>query len=152
MPLAMTGSRARLPSADSTRREPATEPAHNVTLSRPTSVSARTCRGCDGSRATRVGHTLGMGDTSGHHRSRWRLTPWGWILTVAVPVLVVLAIVDPSPGVIMGLIVAIFVWAGLLASSFPSSRANWTYRGNPRSTDFGRETAERYERERGYGD
>lgn len=112
MPLAMTGSRARLPSADSTRREPATEPAHNVTLSRPTSVSARTCRGCDGSRATRVGHTLGMGDTSGHHRSRWRLTPWGWILTVAVPVLVVLAIVDPSPGVIMGLIVAIFVWAG----------------------------------------
>jgi hypothetical protein len=93
-----------------------------------------------------------MSDTSGDHRSRWRLTLWGWILTVAVPVLVVLAIVDPSPGVIIGLIVVIFVWAGLLASSFPSSRASWTYRGNPQSTDFGRETAERYERERGYRD
>ncbi len=88
-----------------------------------------------------------MSGNSAHDRYGWRLTPWGWILTVAVPVLVVLAIVDPGRGVIIGLIVVAVVWAGLLAASFPSSRARRSY-----PDDFGGEAAERYERERDYRD
>jgi hypothetical protein len=57
-------------------------------------------------------------------------------------------IVAPSPGVIIGLIAVIFVWAGLLASSFPSSQMTMRsrYPGEV-GTDLGAEAAERYERE-----
>lgn len=92
-----------------------------------------------------------MSSTDGHRRFRLRLTPWGWILTVALFVLVILAIVAPSPGVIIGLIAVIFVWAGLLTSSFPSSQLTMRSRfpGQLGSdADFGKEAAERYERER----
>lgn len=79
---------------------------------------------------------------------RWQLTPWGWILTVAVPVLIVLALVDPSRGVIAALIVVIVVWAGLLAASFPSSRARYSPPGD-QNRDYGREAAEEWERGHG---
>jgi hypothetical protein len=65
-------------------------------------------------------------------------------------VLVILAIVAPSSGVIIGLIAVIFVWAGLLYSRFPSSQLTMRNRfpGQPgSSTDLGAEAAERYERE-----
>ncbi len=77
---------------------------------------------------------------------RWRLTPWGWVLTVTVPVLVVLALVDPSRGVIGALIATIVVWAGLLAAGFPSSRARYS---GDRDKDYGREAAEEWERGHG---
>ncbi len=82
-----------------------------------------------------------------HHRSRWRLSPWGWILTAALLVLVILTIVDPSRGVIIGLIAVIIVWAGLLSASFPSSQMTMRSRfpGEP-GRDFGQEAAEKYER------
>jgi hypothetical protein len=77
---------------------------------------------------------------------RWRLTPWGWILTIAVPVLAVLAVVDPSRGVIAALIAAIVAWAALLAASFPSSRTRYS---GDRDKDYGREAAEEWERGHG---
>jgi hypothetical protein len=79
-----------------------------------------------------------------------RLTPWGWILAVALVVLVILAIVDPSPGVVIGSIAVIFVWAGLLTSSFPSSQMTMRSRfpGQLGSdADFGQEAAERHKHE-----
>jgi hypothetical protein len=94
------------------------------------------------------GYAPGVSDGSRSRLSRWRLTPWGWILTVALLVLVILAIVAPSPGVVIGLIAVIVVWAGLLASSFPSSQMTMRSRfpGEP-GEDLGAEAAERYERE-----
>jgi hypothetical protein len=67
---------------------------------------------------------------------------------VALVVLVILAIVAPSRGVIIGLIAVIFVWAGLLSSSFPSSRMSMRSRfPQEPDRDLGREAADRYERE-----
>ncbi len=86
-----------------------------------------------------------------HQRSRWRLTPIGLTLAAALIVLVVLVIVMPSPGVIMGLIVVILLWAAVLSSSFPSMAGRGQFPGMPRE-DFGGEAAEEYEREHGYGD
>jgi hypothetical protein len=88
----------------------------------------------------------GMSGTD--HRSRWRLTPWGWLLAVALLVLVILVIVDPSRYVYIGLIAVIVVWAALLSASFPSSQMTMRSRfpGEP-GRDFGEEAAERYERE-----
>lgn len=88
-------------------------------------------------------------DVSGtHHRSRWRLTPWGWILTAALLVLVILVIVDPSRYVYIGLIAVIVVWAGLLNASFPSSQMTMRTRFPGESgRDFGQEAAEQHERE-----
>jgi hypothetical protein len=93
-------------------------------------------------------HTLG--GVRRHHRSRWRLSPWGLILTVALVVLVVFAIVDLSKYVVIGLIAVVFVWGVLLSSSFPSSRMTMTSRFPGAGEDLGREAAEEYERERGY--
>jgi hypothetical protein len=89
-----------------------------------------------------------MSETGRSRRSRVRLTPWGWILSLALPVLVILAIVDPGPGVIIGLIAVIVVWAGLLSASFPSSQlmARSRFQGEAGS-DLGEEAARRYERE-----
>ncbi len=92
-----------------------------------------------------------MGGTRRHHRSRWRLSPWGVILTVALVVLVVLAIFDSSKYVVIGLIAVVFVWGVLLSSSFPSSRMTMTSRfPGQAGEDLGREAAEEYERDRGY--
>jgi hypothetical protein len=89
-----------------------------------------------------------VSDGSRFRPSRLRLTPWGWILTVALVVLAILAIVDPGPGVIIGLIAVIFVWAGLLSSSFPSSQmmSRSRFLGGT-GGDAGEEAAKRYERE-----
>lgn len=82
------------------------------------------------------------------HRSRWRLTPWGWTLTAALPVLVILAFVDPSPGVIIGLIAVIVVWAALLSARLPSSQRTMRSRfPGEQGRDFGQQAAQRYERE-----
>jgi ABC-type Fe3+ transport system permease subunit len=86
--------------------------------------------------------------SSTHHRSRWRLTPWGWILAAALLVLVILAIIAPSSSVIIGLIVVIILWAALLNARFPSSQMQMRSRfpGEP-GRDFGEQAATRYERE-----
>jgi hypothetical protein len=79
--------------------------------------------------------------------ARLRLTPWGWIFTVAVPVLVIIALVDPARGVIVALIVLIFVWALIMAINFPSSRTMNS--GDRGRRDYGREAAEEWERGHG---
>jgi hypothetical protein len=94
---------------------------------------------------------LSRGQLRLHRRDparRWRLTPWGWVLTVAVPVLVVLALIDPSRGIIVALIAVIVVWAALLAASYPSSQA---LNRNPldRGRDYGHDAAEEWERGHG---
>jgi len=78
--------------------------------------------------------------------TRWRLTPWGWILTVAVPVLAIVAVVDPSRGVILALIATILIWAILLGASFPSSRSINTL---DRGRNYGSDVAEEWERRHG---
>lgn len=91
-----------------------------------------------------------MGGARQHRRRSWRLTPWGWILTVALVVLIVLAIVAPSTGVFFGLAAVILVWAGLLASSYPSTRSMYNhtmYTASTGASDFGQEAADRHERE-----
>lgn len=80
---------------------------------------------------------------------RWRLTPWGWVLSVALVVLGAHALVVPSPAVITGLIVVVAVWAGLLASSFPSSRLFRMPLRDGAGSDLGGEAARKYEREHG---
>lgn len=84
-----------------------------------------------------------------HHDqpARLRLTPWGWIFTVAVPVLVIIALVDPTRGVLVALIVLIFVWALILAINFPSIRTMNS--GDRGRRDYGREAAEEWERGHG---
>ena len=77
---------------------------------------------------------------------RWQLTPWGWILTVVAPVLAVLAVIDPTPGLILALIAVIVVWAVLLAASFPSTRARYSA---DRGRDYGRDATEEWERGHG---
>lgn len=67
---------------------------------------------------------------------RWHLTPWGWILLIALGVLIVLAVAVGGEGVDLGLIAVIVVWAGLLASNFPSSRLRGR---SPRGVDLGAE-------------
>jgi hypothetical protein len=78
---------------------------------------------------------------------RWHLTPWGWILTVLAPVLAIVAVLDPSRGVILALIAVIVAWAVLLAASFPSTRA--TNNRLARGQDYGRDAAEEWERSHG---
>ena len=91
-----------------------------------------------------------MGGVGQHRRLGFRLTAWGWVLAVALVVLVVLTIVVPSTWVFVGLAAVIFLWAWLLTSSFASGQA----RGMPPwavgRTDYGRDAAEQYERERGH--
>lgn len=85
----------------------------------------------------------------------WRLSPWGWVLSVAVGVLVILAIAAPSTGVFLGLAVVILIWAGLLTSSYPSTRSIYNhtmYTASAGAEDFGEEAAEKYEREHGQSD
>jgi uncharacterized membrane protein YhaH (DUF805 family) len=93
-----------------------------------------------------------MGGSERREGRSWRLSPWGWILSVALVVLVILVIVAPSPGVIIGLIAVIAIWAALLVSSFPSSQTAMRFPGDAGREDFGAEAAERYEREQGYQD
>ncbi len=83
-------------------------------------------------------------------RLKIRLTVWGWVLSVPLIVLIVLAIVAPSGGVYAGLAAVIFLWAWLLGSSFPSSQARGMFRRNAGETDFGREAADEYEHKYGH--
>ena len=82
-----------------------------------------------------------------HRRYRFRLTPWGWMLTMALVVLVVLAIVASSPAVYVGLIAVIVIWAALLSSSYPSARRGAGRVSAEMRQDPGQEAAERYGRE-----
>lgn len=91
-----------------------------------------------------------MGRVRPHHRSRWRLTPVGTILAVALVVLALLAIFDTNKYVIIGLIVVVLLWAAVLSSSFPSMAGGARFPGTP-DEDFGSEAADEYEREHGYG-
>ena len=77
----------------------------------------------------------------------------GWILTVLLVVLGILAIVDPGRGVIGGLIAIVVVWAVALGMNFPSGRVRGTFDGDIDRTgsgqrDFGRDAADLYEHER----
>lgn len=74
----------------------------------------------------------------------------GAILAAALVVLILLAIFDSSEYVVIGLIVVVLLWAALLSSSFPSMGARGQFPNMPRD-DFGRDAAEEYEREHGYG-
>lgn len=91
-----------------------------------------------------------MDGTRSGHSFRWHLTVWGWILMVAAVALVILAIVAPSPGVYIGLIAVVLVWAALLSSSFPSIRGRGMFRRDLGTTDFGQEDAEQYDRGRNF--
>jgi hypothetical protein len=85
----------------------------------------------------------------------WRLSPWGWILTLALLVLVLLAIFAPSTGVFVGLAVVILIWAGLLSSSFPSTRSMYNhtlYTASFGQEDFGEAAATEHEHDRGHLD
>lgn len=95
-------------------------------------------------------YTMSMSDARAHHRSRWRLSPVGVVLAVALVVLLLLAIFDSNKYVIIGLIVVVLLWAAVLSSSFPSMAGRRQLPGMP-NEDFGREAADEYEREHGYG-
>lgn len=91
-----------------------------------------------------------MGGVGGHRRLGFRLTAWGWVLAIALLVLVILTIITPSTLVFVGLAVVIFLWAWLLTSSFASGEARGMPPGYVGRTDFGQEAAEEYEREHGH--
>lgn len=95
-------------------------------------------------------YALRVSEAARHHRPALRLTPLGWVLGVAAVVLVVLTIVDPSPAVVVGLIVVILIWAVVLQSSFPFGAARGTSPADAGTTDFGRQAAEDYERKYGH--
>ena len=95
-------------------------------------------------------YTPSVGEARRHHRLRLRLTPLGWILAAAALVLVILTIVAPSPGIVVGLIAVIVIWAVVLQSSFPFGAARGTYPADAGTTDHGREAAEDYERKHGH--
>ncbi len=86
----------------------------------------------------------------GKRRHLLRLTPIGWALTVALIVLVVLAIVSSSPAVFAALALVLMIWALLLGSNFPSIQGRGSSRMSLGEEDFGREAAEEYERKYGH--
>ncbi|HEY6523191.1 MAG TPA: hypothetical protein VIY10_05430 [Solirubrobacteraceae bacterium] len=84
-----------------------------------------------------------------HWWSGWHLTRAGWALGVALVVLVVLAIVDPSRGVYFALTFVVVAWAWALSQSFPSSELRGMSRGNPSDLDRGARALEEYDRKHG---
>jgi hypothetical protein len=90
-----------------------------------------------------------MGGIRRRHGVHRGLTPWGWALAVALVVLIILAVVDSSPGVYIGLIAVVVIAALLLNMSFPSPQSRGMPRGDVGRTDFGGEATGRYRRERG---
>lgn len=72
-----------------------------------------------------------------HSWSGWHITRAGWLLGVALVVLVVLAIVDPSKGVYFALTFVILGWAWALGQSFPTSRLRGMSRGDLSDVDVG---------------
>jgi hypothetical protein len=91
-----------------------------------------------------------MGGVGKHRRVGFRLTAWGWVLAVALVVLVVLAVVVPSNLVIVGLAAVILLWAWLLNSSFASTQARGMLLEDVGRTDYGRAAAEEHGREHGH--
>lgn len=85
-----------------------------------------------------------------HLRFRLRLTPLGWVLSVAAITLVILAIVTASAPIIVALIVVILIWALVLQSRFPFGAPRGTYYTDPDTTDYGREAADEFERKYGH--
>jgi hypothetical protein len=90
-----------------------------------------------------------MGGARRRHLSGWGLTPLGWILAVALVVLVPLAIIDQSKDAIGGLIAVIVIWGVVLGINFPSARGRGMNRGDVGRMDIGAEEAARYRRGRG---
>ena len=88
-------------------------------------------------------------DQPRHWWSGWRLTRAGWALGVALVVLVILALVDPSKGVYAGLTFVILAWAWLLGSSFPSSEVRGMSRSDVTRSDLGARTVDEYDRKHG---
>ncbi len=84
-----------------------------------------------------------------HWWSGWHLTRAGWALGVALVVLVVLAIVDPSRGAHFALTFVILAWAWALSQSFPSSELRGMSRGDPSDLDRGARTVDEYDRKHG---
>jgi hypothetical protein len=84
-----------------------------------------------------------------HWWSGWHVTPAGWVLGVALVVLVVLAIVAPSKGVYALLTFVIIAWAWALSQSFPSSELRGMSRADPADLDRGARTEQEYERRHG---
>ena len=84
-----------------------------------------------------------------HWWSGWHVTPAGWVLGVALVVLVILAIVDPSKGVYALLTFVIVGWAWALVQSFPSSRLRGMGRADPSDLDLGSQDVRDYDRRRG---
>ncbi len=74
----------------------------------------------------------------------------GWVLAVALVVLVVLTIATPSTEVFVGLAAVILLWAFLLGSSFPSRQGVGMARSEAGEIDYGREAAEEYEKKWGH--
>ncbi len=89
-----------------------------------------------------------MGGVRRHRDAKWRLTPAGWIFAVAFLVLIILAIVAPSQGVYIALVIVIALMGVLLSSNLPSGQIRGTYRGDPRPIDFVDDAAQRHERHR----
>ena len=88
-------------------------------------------------------------DRPRHWWSGWHVTPAGWVLGVALVVLVILAIVDPSKGVYALLTFVIVGWAWALGQSFPSSRLRGMGRADPSDLDLGAQDVRDYDRRRG---
>jgi len=81
-----------------------------------------------------------------HWWSGWHVTPAGWFLGVALIVLVVLAIVDPSKGVYFALTFVILGWAWALGQSFPSGELRGMNRADPSDLDRGAQAEREYSR------
>ena len=84
-----------------------------------------------------------------HWWSGWHVTLGGWILGIALVVLVVLAIVDPSKAVYVLLTFVILAWAWALGQSFPSSELRGMSRADPADLDRGARAEEEHDRRHG---
>jgi hypothetical protein len=84
-----------------------------------------------------------------HWWSGWHVTLGGWILGIALVVLVVLAIVDPSKAVYVLLTFVILAWAWALGQSFPSSELRGMGRADPADLDVGAQNLKEYDRTHG---
>jgi cation transport ATPase len=83
-----------------------------------------------------------------HWWSGWHVTPAGWFLGIALVVLVVLAVVDPSRGVYFALTFVVVAWAWALSQSVPSSELRGMSRADPSDLDRGGQAETEYNRTR----
>jgi hypothetical protein len=87
-----------------------------------------------------------MSRIPGWARRSWRLSPLGWAMAVALVVLVVLGIVDPSAPVFIALAALLLFWGLLLTSRFPAGNA--TLNSTWGTDDLGKQAEEDYRRQR----